>query len=322
MSVAPRRGRSALLGPGGATAASTTAVGVVVVDHDAGPVLGACLRSLAGEPVDQVVVVDNGGRGGLPGLAGAPDDVRRCLRVVRTGANLGYGAGANRGVAATETEVVVVANPDIEVHPGALAVLVAELAADPTVAVVGPRIDEPDGRRYPSARRFPSVADAAGHALLGRLWPDNRFSRRYRMDDLDLSRPSSVDWVSGACFAVRRDAWEELGGFDEGYFMYAEDMDLCWRARQAGWTVRFQPAAAVTHLQGVSTRRRPYAMLRAHHRSALRFTWRTSTGWRRVLVVPAVVVLAARLVFETLRLVTGGRVAGGQPGSAAVGARR
>lgn len=279
---------------------------VVVVDHDAGPVLADCLRSLAGEPVDEVVVVDNGGSRGTGDLADVPTGLDGRLHVVRTGTNLGYGAGANRGVAATTAELVVVANPDIEVHPGALRSLATELAADPTVGVVGPRIDEPDGRRYPSARRFPSPVDAAGHALLGRVAPGNRFSRRYRMDDLREAGAATVDWVSGACFATRRRAWEELGGFDEGYFMYAEDMDLCWRAARAGWIVRYRPDAVVTHLQGVSTRRHPYAMLLAHHRSALRFTWRTASGWRRALVVPAVAVLSVRFVTETVRLVVAG----------------
>jgi N-acetylglucosaminyl-diphospho-decaprenol L-rhamnosyltransferase len=282
-------------------------VAVVVVDHDAGPVLGTCLASLAGQGADEVVVVDNGGSGTTDAVVAAvPDELADAVQVVRTGRNVGYGAGANRGVAATDTEVVVVANPDVELHPGALGTVVAAVVGDPTVAVAGPVILEPDGRRYPSARRFPAPVDAAGHALLGRWWPGNPFSRRYRMDDTELPADGGavpVDWVSGACFAVRRAAWEELGGFDEGYFMYAEDMDLCWRARQAGWQVVVQPAAVVTHQQGVTTRRRPWAMTLAHHRSALRFTRRTTSGWRVVLVPLAAAVLGTRLVLELLRLV-------------------
>jgi N-acetylglucosaminyl-diphospho-decaprenol L-rhamnosyltransferase len=281
-------------------------VAVVVVDHDAGPVLGACLASLVGAPVDDVVVVDNGCR-----LDPAPwvlEAVERGVpvRLVRTGRNLGYGAGANRGVAATDAEVVMVTNPDVELHRGAVQILVGAVVDDPAVAVVGPRIMEADGRRYPSARRFPSPLDALGHALLGRWRPANRYSARYRMDDLVPSGPLRVDWVSGACFAARREAWEELGGFDESYFMYAEDMDLCWRAGRAGWAVVHHPGAAVTHVHGVSTSAHPYAMVLAHHRSALRFAWRTSTGWRRLLVPGAAAVLGARVVTELARLSIGG----------------
>ena len=109
-------------------------------------------------------------------------------------------------------------------------------------------------------------------------------------------------WVSGSCFLARRIAVEELGGFDEGYFMYAEDMDLCWRAHHAGWGVGFVGTASVTHVEGVSTARHPYQMMVAHHRSALRFTSRTTTGWRRVALPLAVIVLSARMAMAAVRI--------------------
>jgi N-acetylglucosaminyl-diphospho-decaprenol L-rhamnosyltransferase len=96
-----------------------------------------------------------------------------------------------------------------------------------------------------------------------------------------------VDWVSGACFLVRREAFEAVGGFDESYFMYAEDVDLCWRLGRAGWTVGYVPDAEVTHHQGVSTDRHPYRMIVEHHRSLVRFWLRTTPGWRR-LALPLV----------------------------------
>jgi N-acetylglucosaminyl-diphospho-decaprenol L-rhamnosyltransferase len=102
--------------------------------------------------------------------------------------------------------------------------------------------------------------------------------------------------VSGACFLARRDALEELGGFDEGYFMFAEDMDLCWRAGRAGWRIGFEPAALVTHQEGVSRRSHPYRMALAHHRSALRFAAKTTSGPRRLLLPLAALGLGARLL--------------------------
>ncbi len=269
----------------------------MVVNHDAGTLLLECVASLLAEGVDDVVVVDNASTDGSPeALAAAHGDVR----LVRTGANLGYGAGANRGIPATSGDYVVVSNPDVAVHGGAVAALAGALEADATVAIAGPRIEEPDGSRYPSARRFPSFVDAAGHALLAGVAPGNPFSRRYRMADLDAAVPTEVDWVSGAFFVARRRALEELGGFDEAYFMYAEDTDLCWRARRAGWGVLYVPAAAVTHLQGVSTARRPYRMLVAHHRSVFRFAVRTTTGWRRLALPVMALVLALRLAVKVL----------------------
>ncbi len=160
----------------------------------------------------------------------------------------------------------------------------------------------PEGDVYPSVRRFPSLVDAAGHALLGLLRPKNRFTQRYNPGTPEGAGVVEAEWISGSCFLARRLALEELGGFDEAYFMYAEDMDLCWRAHQAGWGVGFTGAASVTHVQGVSTARHPYKMMAAHHRSALRFAGRTTSGWRRAMLPFAALVLAVRMGIATTRL--------------------
>jgi N-acetylglucosaminyl-diphospho-decaprenol L-rhamnosyltransferase len=273
------------------------AIAAVVVNHDAGKALLACVASLQADGVREVVVVDNASSDGSPEALMA---VEPAVRLVPTGANLGYGAAANRGVAGVGSELVLVTNPDVAVHRGALGALAAALE-DPTVAIAGPQLLEANGTRYPSARRFPSYVDATGHALLAHVAPANRFTRRYRMDDLNTSTVAQVDWVSGACFLARRRALEELGGFDEAYFMYAEDADLCWRARRAGWGVVYVPQAVVTHLQGVSTARRPFRMLVAHHRSVLRFAARTERGWRRLALPLVAVFLALRLAVMCAR---------------------
>lgn len=234
--------------------------------------------------------------------------------VVVSGRNLGYGAGANRGIAALadrgDVAYLLIMNSDVDLHRGVVGQLAAALDADPSLAIVGPTILTPAGEVYPSARRFPSLVDAAGHALLGLLQPDNRFSRRYR----DGTEPESsgqscrsVDWISGACLMARFSALEELGGFDERFFMFAEDVDLCWRAHRGGWGVAVVPSSAVTHIQGVSTRKQPYRMLAEHHRSAWRFACRSATGWR-VLALPAIAVgLAVRFLADLVgRLVRAG----------------
>jgi N-acetylglucosaminyl-diphospho-decaprenol L-rhamnosyltransferase len=272
--------------------------GAVVVNHDAGEALVACVASLRAEGVRHVVVVDNASSDdSLERLAKADADVR----VVRSGRNLGYGAGANRGIAALDDGYVLVCNPDVVVHGGAVEALAEALDSDGSAGIVGPCILEPDGSRYPSARAFPSWVDAAGHALLGAVRPGNRFTRRYRMHELALDRTVAVDWVSGACFLARSSALEELGGFDEGYFMYLEDTDLCFRAHRAGYRVLYVPQAVVSHLQGLSTGRRPYRMLVAHHRSALRFAARTTTGWRRMGLPAVALLLGLRLTAVALR---------------------
>ncbi|HEX2064395.1 MAG TPA: glycosyltransferase family 2 protein, partial [Acidimicrobiales bacterium] len=262
-----------------------------VVNYNARDHLLACVRSLRAQGVGEIVVADNASSDGSAEALAASD---ANVVLVPTGANLGYGTAANRGVAACHGELFLVCNPDVTFGPGAVEVLVAALGADAGLALVGPRIEEPDGSLYPSARTFPGVADALGHAFLGLVAPGNRFTRRYRMLDWDHSRPGDVDWVSGSCFLVRRSAWEALGGFEEAFFMYAEDVDLCWRARRAGLRVGYEPAACVVHVKGVSTDQAPYRMIVAHHRSLLRFYQRSTTGWRRGLLPLVAAGLAVR----------------------------
>ena len=284
-------------------------VAAVVVDHDAGPFLTECVRSLLDEGAAPVVVVDNGAPGSAPSALGPllADRGAEDVLVVHPGKNLGFGSGVNRGLAVLagltpRPEWVLVSNADLRVHPGALEGLRRVLEAKPAWAMVGPRIFTEEGDVYPSIRRFPSFLDAAGHALLALFMPENRFTRRYNPGPPEGDEVVAAGWISGSCFLARRDALEELGGFDESYFMYAEDMDLCWRAHQAGWGVGFTGAAGVTHVQGVSTARHPYRMLVAHHRSALRFTARTTSGWRRAALPLAAAVLGLRLVLATVRL--------------------
>jgi N-acetylglucosaminyl-diphospho-decaprenol L-rhamnosyltransferase len=279
-------------------------IGAVVVDHDAGPLLEGCVRSLLDDGVGPVVVVENGVAGSaaiaLEDLPGKP------VRIVRPGRNVGYGAGVNRGLAVlagepSPPEWILVSNPDLVVHSGALPALREALETERAWALVGPRIFDEGGEVYPSVRNFPSFTDAAGHALLAMFNPENPFTLRYNPGTPEGEVVTAAGWVSGSCFLARRSALEELGGFDEDYFMYNEDMDLCWRAHEAGWGVGFAGTAEVTHLQGVSTARNPYRMIMAHHRSALRFTVRTTKGWRRVALPLAALVLGARLALATLR---------------------
>ena len=284
-------------------------IGAVVVDHDAGPLLEGCVSSLLADGATPVIVVENGAAGSastaLADLAGGPDTPP--VRFVRPGRNLGYGAGVNRGLAAlagdeTPPEWILVCNADLVVHPGALAALRLVLESEPAWALVGPRILDETGDVYPSVRNFPSFTDAAGHALLAQFDPENPFTLRYNPGTPEGDVVTGAGWVSGSCFLARRSALEELGGFDEAYFMYLEDTDLCWRAHDAGWGVGFAGTAEVTHLQGVMTARHPYRMMAAHHRSALRFTVRTTRGWRRAALPLAALVLGVRLAMATVRI--------------------
>lgn len=276
--------------------------GVVVVNHETRDDLLTCLASLADAGADDVVVVDAGSTDdSLEAVARAYPDVRRIGLD-----NIGYGRGANAGVAATDTATVVVANADTRFPPGSVAAMGGYLLAHPDVGALGPMIRYPDGRLQLSARSLPSLGQAIGHAVLGLWWPANRWTRAYRMTDWDHASEREVDWVSGCCVAVRRDAFEEVGGFDPAYFMFVEDVDLCARLRDAGWRIVFAPVAEVVHAIGGSVSRRRFAMVVQHARSLDRFVSRRYAHGPARLLRPLITLgmggwVAATVAWSVLR---------------------
>jgi N-acetylglucosaminyl-diphospho-decaprenol L-rhamnosyltransferase len=251
-----------------------TAIAVVIVTHDTLDELAGCLATVALAGGDEVVVVDSGSSDGTADFVRRHHPTVRLLEL----ANVGFARGANAGIRASTAPVVVVSNADVRFAPGSLARLAATLHGDPGLAAVGPGVVYPDGGYQASARTEPSGGTALGHALLGRVLPGNRWTRRYRQLDADPAAPRDVDWLSGCALALRRDAVVAVGGFDPGYFLYVEDVDLGARLRGAGWRLRYEPAAQVTHRVGASTRAKRWRSLRAHARSLDRYHARRSGG--------------------------------------------
>jgi N-acetylglucosaminyl-diphospho-decaprenol L-rhamnosyltransferase len=282
-------------------------VAVVVVSHETREEAVACLRSADAAGASELVLVDNGSTDGTAAAARAAVPRTRILEL----ANAGFARGANAGVRATRAPVVVVANADVRFAPDALQVLAGCLLEEPDVAAVGPLVTYPDGSPQASARRVPDVATAVGHAVLGRVMPGNRFTRHYRALDADPSRRRDVDWLSGCAVALRRSAFDEVGGFDPGYFLYVEDVDLGVRLRAASWRLRYEPAARVDHRVGASTHRRRGRALLHHARGLDRFYGRhlATTVPRRVarglLRVALVGWVAASLLGERLERLLG-----------------
>lgn len=243
-------------------------VRVVVVTYWPGDALETFLDSLATattRPVS-VVLADNGSGDGAPEAAAS----RPGVTLVPTGSNLGYGGAANVGARSGDEPWLVVANPDVAWHPGSLDTLLEAASRWPRAGAFGPAILTPAGDLYPSARAFPSLGRGVGHALLGWWWPGNPFTRSYRQESGGPVE-GVAGWLSGACLLVRREAFDEVGGFDPGYFMYFEDLDLCRRLADAGWQSVYVPSAVVAHTGAHSTKRSRNAMLRAHHASAYRY---------------------------------------------------
>ncbi|MFD2090369.1 glycosyltransferase family 2 protein [Blastococcus deserti] len=242
---------------------------VVVVTYSPGESLSGfldTLREATTRPLD-VVLADNGSTDGAPERAARdhPD-----VRILSTGGNVGYGAAANAGLADVRSGWALVANPDIRFEPGAVDELFAAAARWPRAATVGPAIRTPDGRLYPSARDLPSLTTGTGHAVFGWLWPGNPWTARYRRER-EEPRERPAGWLSGSCFLADLTAFHSVGGFDPGYFMYFEDVDLGARLGERGWLHVYAPSAVVEHEGGHATSREPQRMRRVHHTSALRY---------------------------------------------------
>lgn len=242
---------------------------VVIVTYSPGETLDRCLDTLekATTRPYAVVLADNGSEDGAPERAAE----RANVTLLHTGGNLGYGTAANRGVATLGREYgwIVVANPDLEFGPGSMDVLLEAADRWPRGGSFGPLIRQPTGEVYPSARMVPSLGKGIGHAVVGRVWADNPWTRAYKQADTVAEREAG--WLSGSCLLMRREAFDSVDGFDTRYFMYFEDVDLGDRLGKAGWQNVYVPSAEVVHIQGHSTARASDRMLAVHHESAYRF---------------------------------------------------
>jgi N-acetylglucosaminyl-diphospho-decaprenol L-rhamnosyltransferase len=147
----------------------------------------------------------------------------------------------------------------------------------PRSGALGPRIHTAEGLLYPSARELPSLGRGIGHAAFGWIWPSNPWTASYRRER-GQPMEGTAGWLSGACLLLRREAFAQVGGFDEGYFMYFEDTDLCERLARAGWDVVYAPSATVVHQGGHATSRHLDRMSKAHHDSAYRYLSRRYSG--------------------------------------------
>lgn len=241
---------------------------VVVVSYNSGQEVELLVRSLeqATHPPSFLIVVENATGAPAPLHSGIPHSV------IHLSYNPGYGSAINAGVAALPVKVdwVLVSNPDVVLEPEAAEMLLGVALENPAAGAVGPALINPDGTVYPSAREVPSIGIGAGHALLGWAWKSNPWTKAYRgtYESLD-PRPSG--WLSGACVLVNHSAFTVIGGFDENYFMFMEDVDLGWRLGKAGYPSIYVPSARAHHTVGHSTSRDKASMAKAHHQSAQRF---------------------------------------------------
>ena len=263
-------------------------VSIIIVNWRAGEALHACLESVRqelGQANDKLaqtegnrsnaegrwgecLVIDNGSEPGeMETLCDAFPELAVCVNTC----NVGFARAVNQGLQQTRGQYVMLLNPDALLTPGSLQHLVACLDRQTEVGIIGPRIRNSDGSIQGSARAFPGLWTAVfgRTSFLTHYFSRNPMSQR-QLPALDpqLSQPQTVDWVSGACMLMRRQAIEAVGGLDEQFFLYWEDADLCWRLHTVGWRIVYDPRVHVVHHVGGSSKHAALRSLLAFHRSA------------------------------------------------------
>lgn len=285
-----------------AAPAAEPRLAVAVVSHNTRELLRACLASAIADAAAEIVVVDTGSTDGSPAMVRA--DFPGVTLVDDLG-NVGYGAAANVAIARCTAEHVLLLNADTVVHRGALATLRRHLDAHPRVGMAGPLLLNPDGSTQASAFPFPGtlawlVENDPVAPLLGLVPPLRRRTLRFAPPAV----PAAVPWVLGAALAIRRAAFDAVGGFDPSFFMYFEEVDLARRLAAAGWETHLVPTAPVTHVGGASTSQVRIGMVVQHFRSTNLFYRRHYRGPRLAAWIAIMrAKMAARIARDAVALV-------------------
>jgi len=229
---------------------------IVIVSRDTRELTLGCLaavtRSLADAGICwEIILVDNASH---DGTVAAVRVAYPATRVIEAGGNRGFAVGNNLGLREAAGRAILLLNPDTEPVGDALPRLLDALQADPALGAVGPMLRYPDGSPQEARRRFPTrLTPFFESTIVQGYWRRNRILDRYYLADRPPDQVQDVDWLYGACLLVRREALAGSGGFDEGFFMYSEELDLCARIRQGGWRIGYLPTATVIHHEGASS---------------------------------------------------------------------
>lgn len=285
---------------------TTPDVSICIVNWNTGDLLGKCIQSILEHTHRisyEVIVVDNQSTDHsmlLPRELAAQDE--RVI-IVDAQANLGFAAGNNVAIRMARGRIVVLLNPDTEVTPSAIDKGVTLLEINPTCGVLGPKLLNPDGTLQPSIGNFPTVNGMFWELTrLRKIFPSVRLFSSFKRFDLDYSRMQAVEQPSGACLFIRREALDQAGIFDERYFMYYEEVDLCYRIHRAGWTILYTPEIEVIHYGGQSSGKNVDVRIVENSRSKLLYFAKNYSGQLganllvRLLVLLEVALKSSRLL--------------------------
>ena len=321
--------------------AETRLVSVVVVNYNAGSLLTPCITGTILQGVGEVTVVDNASSdGSLLALQKALSG-QRALRVIASNQNIGFAAACNVGIRASSGRYFLLLNPDARIEEGALERMLEALTSAPEVGMVGSFLCNTDGTEQAGGRRVlptprRAFVRAFGLAPLRRIWP-KMFSDFLLHKEPLPHDPVVVEAISGACMLVRREALEDVGLLDEGYFLHCEDLDWCVRFKRKGWKTLFVPGARVTHFKGTCSSSRPIFVEWHKHKGMVRFYSKffrhtypgimmalvTAAVWMRFLFVCVFHIVRPdwwRLAWPALRgdgTLSARSIAGGTPASCA-----
>ena len=246
---------------------------IVIVNYNVKNLLKECLESIFKYQKDiefEVIVVDNSSNDHSQELLqkGFPQ-----VKLIENKRNSGFSRACNQGIKESQGGYILLLNPDTELTSGGFKKMIDFMDSKPEVGICGPKMVNEEGKLQFSCRSFPSylTAISSSQSILNRILPYNFLSKKYLLRNQDHSQISEVDWVSGSCLLAKKEMLEKVGLLDERFYMYVEDVDLCYRAKKSGFSVFYFPRVLVIHHIGKSTQKRKLTMQVEHHRSMYLF---------------------------------------------------
>jgi N-acetylglucosaminyl-diphospho-decaprenol L-rhamnosyltransferase len=281
---------------------------IVIVNWNVRELLGHCLHSIFQPPTSnfqvEVIVVDSASSDGSAAMV---EEEFPQVHLIANSENVGFTVGSNQGIAVSRGRYILLLNPDTEVVDDALATMVEYMDNHHQVGVLGPQLLNPDGSIQSSRHRFPTLATAFLESTVLQQWlPHNRVIKHYYMADRPGDEVQEVDWVTGACLLARREAIEEVGLLDEGFFMYSEELDWCRRIKAQGWQIVYLPTARVIHYGGQSSEQVKSFQHIQFQRSKIRYFRKHHGSWQaEVLRLFILATYLYQLIVEAFKWLVG-----------------
>ncbi len=281
---------------------------VIVASYNSKKYLQKCIDSVIkfipekDKELIEIIIVDNNSTDGSKELVEEFCGNYFFIRSIMNDKNMGFAYANNQAISSSSADYFFLLNSDTEIFENSIENVLRYIKNDipsDKIGILGPKIINSDGTVQDSCRKFPSLINAAAHNILSLINPDNRFSRHYKMSDADRSRSFETDWVSGSAMLISKAALNISGLFDEKYFMYVEDVDLCYRMWQSGYKVIYFPDIKVLHHIGKSGDNNPVKVQKLMQKSALRFFLKVNKKSWKIILIPFVLPILGFRIFLT-----------------------